>query len=200
MYRRDEYAYILDVIPPGEIVVREPNVVRRGFPLGETYAQAIGETLFTLLELTIRSNAEVKALERVYIGSGQRDKVSRIVRRLRLSELTQTARENLIEVLPKIVEAQEKRFIDFVNRAGPITLKLHSLELLKGIGKKTLWVILEERRRKQFESFEDFKSRIGIDIKRLIVDRILRELEGSEKYYLFVGGAYIQTATRYNVI
>ncbi len=190
MARKEEYAYILDILTPEQVMLREANVLRRGFPRNEIYVQAIGEQYFTLLELTVKPGVEVQPLERVYIGPGTRDKIDKIVRRLRYDELTEEAKNNLLKILPEIVKKQEKRFVEFFNKAGPITLKLHSLELLKGIGKKTLWLILEERKKRPFESFEDIKKRVGIDPEKLIVDRILRELQGGEKYYLFVGGPY----------
>lgn len=196
MAKREEYAYILDILSPEQIVVKEANIIRKGFPTNEVYVQAVGEQYFTLLELTVKPGVQVELLERVYIGPGARDKIDRIVRRLRYDELTETAKANLEKILPELVKKQEKRFVEFFNKAGPITLKLHSLELLKGIGKKTLWLILEERKKRPFESFEDIKRRVGIDPEKLIVDRILRELKGSEKYYLFVGGPYTAVLSR----
>ncbi|MEM1903018.1 MAG: DUF655 domain-containing protein, partial [Pyrobaculum sp.] len=85
----------------------------------------------------------------------------------------------------KIVEQQETRFLKWFNEAGPITLKLHSLELLRGIGKKKVQEVLEERRKKPFNSFEEVKNRVGIDLVELITDRILREIMGEDPYYIF---------------
>ncbi|MHA1628104.1 MAG: DUF655 domain-containing protein, partial [Candidatus Baldrarchaeia archaeon] len=69
----------------------------------------------------------------------------------------------------------------------PITMRMHQLELLPGIGKKIMWEILEERKKKPFESFKDLTSRIKMpDPVKAIVKRILIELEGEDKYYLFV--------------
>ncbi|WP_069807578.1 DUF655 domain-containing protein [Vulcanisaeta thermophila] len=186
MPRREDYAYILDTIPPEQMIIKDPTLIRKGFPRNETYVQAIGETYFTLLELTLKPNVTVDVGERVYIGSGTRDKIDKIVRRITYEELTSEARNNLVSIVSMIVKSQESRFVDFFNKAGPITIKLHSLELLKGIGKKTLWQILEERRKKPFQSFEDIKNRVGIDPEKLIIERILRELQGNEQYRLFV--------------
>ncbi|MGC8544261.1 MAG: DUF655 domain-containing protein [Vulcanisaeta sp.] len=187
MVKREDYAYILDIIPPEQMLVKDPSLIKKGFPRNEAYVQAIGEQFFALLELTLKPNATAEVGERVYIGSGPRDKVNKIVRRINYDELTSEAKNALPEVVTKIVKAQESRFVDFFNKAGPITLKMHSLELLKGIGKKTLWQILEERRKKPFQSFEDIKNRVGIDPEKLIVDRILREIQGADQYRLFVG-------------
>ncbi|WP_291998840.1 DUF655 domain-containing protein [Caldivirga sp.] len=183
--RKEDYAYVLDIIPPEEALMKEAEIIRRGFPRRDTYLQVIGEEYFTLLEVTLKHEATVEVGERVYIGNGVRDKVNKIVRRLKYDELTPQAKQELEAVVEKIVKAREKFFIDWVNKAGPLTLKLHSLELLKGIGKKTLNQVLEERVKKPFESFEDFKNRIGINVQRLIVERIIREIQGNEQYYVF---------------
>jgi len=185
MVRKEEYAYVLDIIPPEEALMKEADIIRRGFPRRDTYLQVVGEEYFTLLLVTLKHEATVEVGERVYIGDGVRDKINKIVRRLKYDELTPQARQELESMVDKIVKARERFFIDWLNKAGPLTLKLHSIELLKGIGKKTLNQILEERARKPFESFEDFKNRIGVNVQRLIVERILREIQGNEQYYLF---------------
>ncbi|MCG2863156.1 MAG: DUF655 domain-containing protein [Vulcanisaeta sp.] len=187
MVKREDYAYVLDIIPPEQMLARDPSLIRKGFPRNEQYVQAIGEQYFTLLELTLKPNVTVEVGERVYIGNGPRDKVDKIVRRIGYDELTSEAKNVLPEIVAKIVKSQESRFVDFFNKAGPITLKMHTLELLRGIGKKTLWQILEERKKKPFQSFEDIRSRVGIDPEKLIVDRILRELQGADQYRIFVG-------------
>jgi len=185
MVRKEEYAYVLDIIPPEEALMKETDIIRRGFPRRDTYLQVVGEEYFTLLLVTLKHEATVEVGERVYIGDGVRDKINKIVRRLKYDELTPQARQELESMVDKIVKARERFFIDWLNKAGPLTLKLHSIELLKGIGKKTLNQILEERARKPFESFEDFKNRIGVNVQRLIVERILREIQGNEQYYVF---------------
>ena len=51
-----------------------------------------------------------------------------------------------------------------------------------------MWEIVETRKDKPFETFDDLKSRVKLmpDPKKLIMKRILLELEGNEKHYLFV--------------
>lgn len=52
-----------------------------------------------------------------------------------------------------------------------------------------MWDIINERKVKLFESFEDIKNRVKLipDPKQAIIKRILEELEGKDKYRLFVG-------------
>ncbi|MEZ0248304.1 MAG: DUF655 domain-containing protein [Thermoproteus sp.] len=185
MRRREEYGYVVDVIPPELAAYKLPAKIRREFPRDSSYAHILGEDRFTLLEVTLKPGAEVEIGERVYIGPGQRDKVDKIVRRIRYEDLQPPAREALAQVVRQIVASQEQRFVDWFNRAGPLTIKMHSLELLQGIGKKKVQEILAERRKKPFESYEDIKKRVGIDLVELLVNRILAELQGKDPYYMF---------------
>jgi len=137
-----------------------------------------------LLELVAKENVNIKTGEEVYIGSGEREKIKMIKRRLKLSELTGIASSNLEEFLDDLIKRNEKRFVEFFNTAGTITPRLHKLELLSGIGKKYVQVIISKR---PFESFEDIEKKVGIsNIIKIIKKRIMEELEGNEKYYIFV--------------
>jgi putative nucleotide binding protein len=74
-----------------------------------------------------------------------------------------------------------------LNQASPISIRLHSLHLLKGIGPKSLDIILKERKLVPFTSFEDFEERTKIkDITTLIKQRIIDEITSDEeKHRLF---------------
>ena len=52
-----------------------------------------------------------------------------------------------------------------------------------------MWEVLEARKVKLFESFEDLKARVKLlpDPKQAVVKRIISELEGKEKYRIFAG-------------
>lgn len=195
MRRREEYAYVLDVIPPEVAMYKLPARVRREFPHDVTYAHLLGEEFFTLLEVTIKRGATVEVGERLYVGAGQRDKVDKIVRRIRYEDLQPPAREALPQVVRKIVAENERRFIKWINDAGPLTIKMHSLELLRGIGKKKAQEILEERRRRPFQSYEDVKQRAGVDLVELITDRVIREIMETDTYYMFVTPPPAERAT-----
>ncbi|MFB6297765.1 MAG: DUF655 domain-containing protein, partial [Salinirussus sp.] len=77
---------------------------------------------------------------------------------------------------------------DFYNEAQPITLRLHQLNLLPGIGKKLRNSILDERKRRPFGSFDDLESRIsGLhDPEGVLVERIIEEIREEDlKYRIF---------------
>ncbi|WP_394739695.1 DUF655 domain-containing protein [Natronococcus roseus] len=104
--------------------------------------------------------------------------------------LSSGAQTELEYVVEDLVEEDEERFVDFYNDAQPITLRLHQLNLLPGIGKKLRNGILDERKRKPFESFEELSERVsGLhDPSDILVERILEELRDDDlKYRTFVG-------------
>ncbi len=150
-------------------------------------AQVVGDSHFTLLEVIPKKDITLIPGERVYIGEERRDKIHHVRGRINYSKLTSTAKDELLTAIGSMIDADIKRYVDFFNKAGSITTRLHQLELLPGVGKKHMWKILEERRVKPFESFEDLKNRVDLlpDPKNAIIKRIIVELDESDKYNLF---------------
>ncbi len=176
--KKDEWAVVLDFLARGH----------SGMQRSEPVAQVIGESYFSLLEVITRENAAFKSEDRVYIGEGKRADVKYIRKRIVYGELTASAKEELNEIVEKIVVKNPNTFLNFFNRSGPVTTRLHQLELLPGIGKRHLWGIIGERKKKPFESFEELKKRVPLlpNPEKLIVRRILCELEDKDKYRIFV--------------
>ena len=174
----EDFGYVLDFLPTGKSMDRTREPV----------AQIIGTKFFKLLEVTIKPEQKVSLEQKVSIGKVNRVEVDRIKTRLSVSELSNTARSELNPVLKKIVMEREADFIGFFNKCGSVSIRLHQLELLPGVGKKHLEEILSERERKPFVSFEDLKTRVPLltDPASIIVQRINNEITGIEKYYLFV--------------
>jgi putative nucleotide binding protein len=89
-------------------------------------------------------------------------------------------------VIQGIIQKNPKRFLRFFNLARPLTTRMHQLELLPGIGKKLMWDILEERKKRPFSDFEDISNRVKLGQPIAALEkRILMELEGSDKYRIF---------------
>jgi len=176
MREREETAIVLDFLPYGY------PLEKKMMPI----AQAMGKEHFTLLELVPRRGIKLEPREEVYIGEGKRDKIYYILGKLSFEKMSESAKAILQEHIEKQVSANEKKFVDFFNNAGPINTRLHQLELLPGFGKKHSLAILDERKDKPFESFEDLKKRISNipDPKTAIVKRIVVELGGTERYNL----------------
>lgn len=180
---KEEIVVVLDFLPHGYPFDSRP--LHQKTPI----AQALGKDHFSLLELVPKKGIHLQPYEEVYIGEGKRDKIHHVLGKLSLKKLTETAKVELKEIIKDRVKEKETRFVDFFNKAGPINTRRHQIELLPGIGKKHMWEILEARKEKPFESFEDIKKRVKLipDPEKLIIKRILAELNNEDKYQLFVG-------------
>lgn len=179
---KEEYAIVLDFLPNGYAF--DPRPMFRKTPI----AQAIGKKYFSLLELVPKKEIFLQPHEEVYIGEGKRDKIHHIVGKIPSTKLTHTAQAEMEQIIKEAVDREEMRFVEFFNKAQPLTTRMHQLELLPGLGKKHMWEILEARKDKPFESFEDLKKRVKLmpDPKKIVIKRILDELTGEEKHRIFV--------------
>jgi putative nucleotide binding protein len=63
---------------------------------------------------------------------------------------------------------------------------MHSLELLPGVGKKSMWTIVNLREKKPFTNYKDIQDRTGLtDVPKIISKRIMEELSTDAKYRIF---------------
>lgn len=178
-----EYAVVLDYLPHGRADDDRPQYQK------PSLAYALGESDFRLVELTLGEDADVGIGDRVVIEPpDERESVDRL-RDIEYGDLSNSAVSELDYVVEELVEREERRFVDFYNDAQPITLRLHQLNLLPGIGKKLRNNVLEQRKRKPFESFAELEERVsGLhNPKEVLVDRIIEELRDDDlKYKTFV--------------
>ena len=179
---KEDSTVVLDFLPNGYPFDERPMYMKT--PI----AQAIGKERFVLLELVPKKGVHLQPYEEAYIGEGKREKIHHIIGRLSPNKMTQTAKSELQLVIKEIVEKDEKKFIDFFNNAQPLSTRMHQLELLPGLGKKHMWAIIEERKGDPFKNFEDLKSRVKLipDPEKILLKRLVLELEEKEKYKLFV--------------
>jgi len=180
---REDLAIVLDFLPHGYPF--DPRPSHKKTPI----VQAIGKNRFVLLELVPKRDIFLQPHDEVYIGEGKRDKIHHIKGRIPYEKLTSTAQSELKHIVEDFVNQNESRFVDFFNKSQPLSTRMHQLELLPGLGKKHMWEILQARKEKPFENFLDLKTRVKLlpEPKMIIIRRIVSELEGKEKYNLFVG-------------
>lgn len=178
----EDYGIVLDFLPQGH-----PNDPRP-IHLREPIVQILGDTFFTLLEAVPVAGVAPALHERVFIGKDKRDKIERIKRRIGYEDLTAAAKAELPIAVERLVDEHPERLIEFFNRAAPLTTRFHQLELIPGIGKRLMWSILEERKKKPFSDFEDLANRVkGLpNPKKLVAKRVIMELQGADKYRVFV--------------
>ncbi|MEM3185839.1 MAG: DUF655 domain-containing protein [Conexivisphaerales archaeon] len=177
--RYEEYAYVLDYLQRSKsklVKNREGQIV-----------QVIGEEYLTLLELLALDTAVFSPSERIYIGKDRREKIISVLGKLSFDDLTSAAKQELQEVIEKIVMAKESKYVMYINKLQPITPRLHALELIPGIGRTLTVQILDQRDKKPFESFQDIEKRVGFkDPAKQIARRIYSELSGRERINIFV--------------
>ncbi|MUW15875.1 DUF655 domain-containing protein [Halorubrum sp. CBA1125] len=170
---------LLDVLPNGRPDDDRPQ--HRKSPV----AYGLGVESFRLYELALSEDADVSVGDQIDLDG---DAVGRY-REVTFDDLTRNAAAEVEYAVEDVVDRDEERFVDFYNEAGPITLRLHQLNLLPGIGKKLRNGVLDERKREPFESFEEVSERVpGLHRPReVIVDRIVEEIREEDlKYRTFV--------------
>ncbi len=179
--KREEEAVVLDFLQNGYPSDNRPMHLKTAI------VQGIGTNRFTLLELVPKKDIALQPLKSVYIGQDKRDEIHHVNGRIPYERLTETAKSELPHIIKQIVKERKEEFVEFYNKAQPLSIRTHSLELLPGIGKKHMNQILEARRDDDFKSFDDIKNRVPLisDPEKLVINRILNEIMGKEKHFLF---------------
>ena len=177
----EDYAYILDVLPEGR-----PDGKRRF--RREPLVYGLGLEEFKIFDMKPIPGVSITIGDRCYIGkeTEKRIQIDHVRARVSFVELTHTAQSELGFVLDEVVRENEEKFIQFYNNAGPISRRYHSLELIPGLGKKTMNLIVNNR---PYSSFKDMEEKVP-NFRRpekYISQRIENEIKESEqKYRLFV--------------
>jgi len=173
---------LLDVLPNGRPDDDRPQY--RKSPV----AYGLGTDAFRLYELTLDEEADVSVSHRLALDGPA---VGRY-REVSFDDLTRNAAAE-IEYAVEDTSSRAMRSGSSLllhDEAGPITLRLHQLNLLPGIGKQLRNKVLDERKRGPFESFEEVSERVtGLHHPReVLVERIVEEIHEEDlKYRRFVG-------------
>jgi len=175
----EEYAYVLDSKS------RSKSTTVRGRT--GIIVIAIGEERLTLLEILGIENSTFDVDERIYIGKEGRTKVQSVLGKMDYVKISDSVKDEIPTVVESIVTKNEAKFVNYINNAQPLTPRIHALELIPGIGKTYLNVIIKEREKGPFESFVDIEKRTGLKepIKH-ISQRIIEEISGETRMNLFV--------------
>ena len=175
----EEYAYVLDFISQG----KSKTVHGRGGGI----VIALGEERLTLLEILGVDDSTFDIGEKIYIGKDGRTNVQSVLGKLDYEQITGTAQSELENVVNTIVTKNEQRFVDYINNAQPLTPRKHSLELIPGIGKTYLKLIIEQIEKQKFLNYKDMEERAGLkEPVNHLSKRILEEITGETQFRLFV--------------
>src|SRR5512136_3358462 len=102
--KREEVARILDYLPYGR------SSDSRSYQK-QPLVQAVGEANFVLMEMTPKEGLVPQLGTRVYIGSGERDVIDHVNRRIDYIELSNSAKIELPFILQNIALDTESRFV-----------------------------------------------------------------------------------------
>ena len=175
----EEYAYVLDY----KSHTKSTTVHGRTGII----VVAIGEERLTLLEILGIENSTFNVGEKIYIGKEGRTKVQSVLGKMDYIKISDSAKNEIPGVVESIVTENEKKFVDYINNAQPLTPRIHALELIPGIGKTYLNVIIKEREKGPFESFDDIEKRAGLkEPRKHLSQRIIEEISGETRMNLFV--------------
>lgn len=173
--------YVLDILQHGGV----DKAGHQWHPI----AQIVEASRFQLYEMVLNKSAitEIKLQQKIVI-SDESKYFERVQRKIKYTDLTPASSSTLDLVVEQYVSDNETRFIEFINKSGPITIKRHSLEILPGIGKKLMWSIINCRENPPFKSYEDLHSRVpGFKPVETFTKRIIAEISDSDlKHYLFI--------------
>ena len=175
----EEYAYVLD------FKSRSKSTTVRGRT--GIIVIAIGEERLTLLEILGIENSTFDIGERIYIGKEGRTKVQSVLGKMDPKKISESIKNEIPIIIESIVTKNEKKFVDYINNAQPLTPRIHALELIPGIGKTYLNAIIKEREKGPFESFNDIEKRVGLkEPTKHLSQRIIEEISGEARMNLFV--------------
>ncbi len=175
----EEYAYVLD------FKSRARSVTVRGRT--GLIVTALGEDRLTLLEILGIENNSFETGERIYIGKDGRTKVESVLGKIDYSSISTSAQNELPSVIKQLVTKSEKKFVDYLNNAQAMTPRTHALELIPGIGKTYMKIMIQEREKNPFQSFEDIEERTGLkEPVTHLSQRILEEISGETRMNIFV--------------
>ena len=175
----EEYAYVLDYSSQGKSkTVRGRDGV---------VIIALGEERLTLLEILGVEDSTFDVGEKIYIGKEGRTKVQSVLGKLDYEQTTGSAQSELDNVVKTIVTENEERFVNYINNAQPLTPRRHSLELIPGIGKTYLKLLIEEINKQKFLNYQDLEERAGLKEPVIhLSKRIIEEIKGETQFKLFV--------------
>lgn len=180
--KRGMEVYILDILQHGGV----DKAGHSWHPI----CQVIEVPTFRLLEVNLNKKfiPDLKLQQKLIYEGSEESPLGRVNKELKYDDLTHASSTTILEILENYVDEHEQKYVEFINTAGPITLKRHSLEILPGVGKKLMWEIINYREKHPFTSFKEIHENVpGFRPREILARRIVEELsDPDQKRFLFV--------------
>jgi putative nucleotide binding protein len=142
---------------------------------------AITEKGLKCCRLKVKGNDLLTLNHRLYIGTdtSRRVEVTAILGMAHLDKMSNMARQDLPVAIQRFVEEHAQYFVDeFYNKAGPMSLKQHSYELLPDVGPVKARNMVKAREQVGvFASMDELNALAKINGAELLAQRFVEEIE-----------------------
>ena len=96
---------------------------------------------------------------------------------VRKKDISSDAQSLLLAAVKESISMDEGVHLSFYNRAQPITLKMHSYQLLPGIGKSSAQLWVQKRGSTGWHDLKGVSDAIGQDSISLLAQRYVKEMD-----------------------
>ncbi len=148
---------------------------------------ALGQKFLNIMEILIYDNVMFEAGSKIPIDAVNRLNILSVLGRVQYKKTPDDIADAISPIVDTIVAKEEERFVEFINTAGPLTYRIHSLKTIPGISEKLSQNIIMERDDRKFDSYADIEERASVrNIAKNISSRIKEEIIDDTKTNVFV--------------
>ena len=148
---------------------------------GTGIATAMAEKSLAFCRLKLKGSEAMALNQRIYIGkdASKRTEVAAIIGMAHLDKMSNMARQDLPNLVQLFIEEHAQYFVDeFYNKAGPMSLKQHSYELLPDVGPVKARNMVKARDQVGvFASMDELNALAKVKGAELLAQRFVEELE-----------------------
>ena len=144
-------------------------------------ATVMAEKTLVFCRVKVKGSDVMTVNQRIYIGKdrSKREAISAIIGMAHLDKMSNMAKADLPALVQMFVEEHGQYFVDeFYNKAGPMSLKQHSYELLPDVGPVKARNMVKARDQVGvFASMDELNSLAKIKGAELLAQRFVEEME-----------------------
>ena len=148
---------------------------------GTGIATAMAEKSLAFCRLKLKGSEAMTLNQRIYIGkdASKRTDVAAIIGMAHLDKMSNMARQDLPNLVQLFINEHAQYFVDeFYNKAGPMSLKQHSYELLPDVGPVKARNMVKARDQVGvFASMDELNALAKVKGAELLAQRFVEELE-----------------------
>lgn len=144
-------------------------------------ATVMAEKTLVFCRVKVKGSDVMPVNQRIYIGKdrSKREAISAIIGMAHLDKMSNMAKADLPALVQMFVEEHGQYFVDeFYNKAGPMSLKQHSYELLPDVGPVKARNMVKARDQVGvFASMDELNALAKIKGAELLAQRFIEEME-----------------------